>query len=101
MSKHNIFTFQGTYENGKLKRLTTVDVLPIGALQHDIEVQHINIEQTCKGFKGCIAQDKTLVQEGEPFAYKSYNDEVLIYLCACTQLHNAVISRTGPQFVFS
>jgi hypothetical protein len=54
-------------------------MLPIGAIQHDIEVQHINIEQTCKGFKGCIAQDKTLVQEGETFAYKSYNDEVLIY----------------------
>ncbi|CAB4010556.1 Hypothetical predicted protein [Paramuricea clavata] len=65
-----------TYQNGRLKQLTTVDVLPIGALQHDIERQHINIEQTCKGFKGCIAQDKTLVQEGETFAYKSYNDEI-------------------------
>lgn len=57
--------------------IQTEDILPIIALQDDIEAQDVHILPQCKQFKGCIAQNRTLVQKGEAFAYMNLNDEVL------------------------
>ncbi|CAB4015206.1 Hypothetical predicted protein [Paramuricea clavata] len=56
--------------------MQTEDILPVIALQDDIEAQDVHIPPQCKQFKGCIAQNRTLVQKGEAFAYMNLNDEI-------------------------
>ena len=53
-------------------------MLPIDAVQGDIEAHSINIEQKCNQYNGCIAQDGSLVQQGDTIAYKGNNNQVLV-----------------------
>ena len=52
-------------------------MLPLDAIQDDIEAHSINIEQKCNQYNGCIAQDGSLVQQGDTIAYKGNNDTLL------------------------
>ena len=53
-------------------------MLPLDAIQDDIEAHNINIDQKCNKYNGCIAQDGILVQQGDIIAYKGYDDQVLV-----------------------
>lgn len=64
--------------NGRLKKLQTAAVLPLDAIQDDIEAHSINIEQKCNQYNGCIAQDGSLVQQGVIIAYKGNNNQVVV-----------------------
>ena len=83
---NDFLPIKGFYENGRVKEFPIHNVLLMAALQDDI-LTH-NLHHKCKRFKGCIAQDKTLVQTRDTFVYLNSNNEVwYMIIYTSTQSH--------------